>query len=62
MDFLYTERMEQKSQHNESMIIDGISLTLLQIKGYENYPKIISVVAKPNKRSLTEYMGPSGFE
>jgi hypothetical protein len=53
--------MEQKSQHNESIIIDGISLTLLQIKWYENYPKIIGVVAKPNKGSLTEYVGPSGF-
>jgi hypothetical protein len=32
MDFLYTERMEEKSEDNDSITIYGISLTLLQIK------------------------------
>ncbi len=32
MDFLYTERVEAKSEDNESIIIYDTSLTLLQIK------------------------------
>lgn len=30
MDFLYTQRMEEKSEDNEYIIICGISLTLSQ--------------------------------